>query len=578
MLNKLAAAGLGLLLAITNIAPVFADTVAPTAPEMPVIVTEIYANAPGSTAAQERDDVGQKEYVELYNITNQTINLTGYVLSRKGTTYQQALDGLEIGANSTLVIYPSFSLINSGGTIVLSRLEGVNNEVTIEVAYPSLDEQHSWALVAGTWQTDAPTPGRANPFPPPPPPPTPSPEPTPVPPPPAPVPEPAPTPPPLPAPEPIPTPPPVPEPQPEPAPTPVPDPVPPPALPPAETPPAELPPAETPPSNQPPATEPPAQEPGATSPCAAPSVSITEILANPSGADTAGGEFVEFYNSDNSPAVLTDCLLSTDKISNLKLPETTIEPGNYFAFYLGGKLLNGGGQVSFAANGKQDVVNYPKLGDDESWATIDGVWQITSQSTPGSPNQPSPQEPAKEPVQESPAAVDKNNSPETSPCPEGKFRNPATNRCKSAVLAASSLLACSSGETRNLLTNRCSKVSTSKPSTAQASQKVSAACPSGQDRNPDTNRCRKIAGATSSAAPCQAGYERNPDTNRCRKAAGTTSTTGSSGTKLPDSTGPAPLHPAILASMALLTMSYGFYEYRFDIINLFARLRTKFAK
>jgi len=43
-------------------------------------------------------------------------------------------------------------------------------------------------------------------------------------------------------------------------------------------------------------------------------------------------------------------------------------------------------------------------------------------------------------------------------------------------------------------------------------------CPEGQYRNPLTNRCKKYETLTSATIkPCAEGYERNPETNRCRK-------------------------------------------------------------
>ena len=43
-----------------------------------------------------------------------------------------------------------------------------------------------------------------------------------------------------------------------------------------------------------------------------------------------------------------------------------------------------------------------------------------------------------------------------------------------------------------------------------------APCPEGKYRNPDTNRCRNIEDVISDLVPCGEGKERSPETNRCR--------------------------------------------------------------
>ncbi|MDO5481277.1 MAG: hypothetical protein Q4F60_02960, partial [Candidatus Saccharibacteria bacterium] len=66
-------------------------------------------------------------------------------------------------------------------------------------------------------------------------------------------------------------------------------------------------------------------------------------------------------------------------------------------------------------------------------------------------------------------------------CPEGKYRNPLTGRCKS--------------------------YETAKTTT----------CPEGKYKNPLTGRCKSYETNVPTATPCKEGYERNPETNRCRK-------------------------------------------------------------
>ena len=69
---------------------------------------------------------------------------------------------------------------------------------------------------------------------------------------------------------------------------------------------------------------------------------------------------------------------------------------------------------------------------------------------------------------------------------------------------------CPAGKVINLDTGNCvneTRLTTTLP-----------ACPEGKYRNPLTNRCRAYATAASATLkPCAEGYERNPATNRCRK-------------------------------------------------------------
>lgn len=310
------------------------------------------------------------------------------------------------------------------------------------------------------------------------------------------------------------------------------------------------------PEEVPPPEPPLSEEPPAESECTATAIYINEILANPIGADSEGGEYVELYNPTNEPVSLVGCLLTTNKVTNYEVGDATVQAGEYYVVQLADKLLNGGGQITFITHSTEEIIEYPALNDNEAWALVDGSWQVTELATPGAANLPTPPKP---PV------IQKDETLE--PCPEGKIRNPDTNRCKNIVEVASSLLPCAGGEIRNLATNRCRK-------TASSAASALTPCKAGQERNPATNRCRSVASAATSLVPCQEGYERNPDTNRCRKT-----TTGSvAGAATFPVTSQAPLHPGILFSLTLLTIAYGIYEYRYDLGNLAHKLRSKHAK
>lgn len=428
-----------------------------------LIISEIYPNAPGSSESGH-------EYIELHNQSDTWLDLTGYLLYRENSATINVLDGLGIDPDGYLVILPTFSLLNSGGKVILEYPVLDSEEViALAVEYPSLDEQHSWSLVGQNWQPESPTPGEANPAPP------------------------------------------------------------------------EIIKGED------------QEQDEAVILCDTSTVFINEIVANPSGADTNGGEYVEVYNGGTEAVSLAGCAIDTDKASNIWLPDIMLDSDSYYAIPLFDKLLNGGGTVTFLAYSDEYGVDYPKLGDNESWSNIDGVWQVSKLQTPGAKNQPTP-------VDSTTAELD-----DLASCPEGKYRNPDTNRCRNIVDTASSLLPCPAGKIRNPLTNRCRNV------TSSGSQLTP--CKTGQERNPATNRCRNIAVTGSQLTPCQAGYERNPDTNRCRKSG--TAVLGVADFPEP---GPTELHNGVLVIGTLLALAYGVYEYRFDLENWYSKLRQKHAK
>ena len=292
--------------------------------------------------------------------------------------------------------------------------------------------------------------------------------------------------------------------------------------------------------------------------CIADTVMLNEIVANPSGADSSGGEFIELYNRGDQLVRLDGCMLSTDKRPSIPLDNIVIAPSGYYTIELFNDLLNSGGTVTFVTTTQEDSVEYPELGDNESWSMLDGKWQKTKIMTPGEANKPTPQA----------EVTTTTDTVALAACPEGKFRNPETNRCKNIVDTASSLLPCAAGSVRNPETNRCRKI------TALTASSSLTPCKPGQERNPETNRCRKIASATNSLKPCEEGQERNPETNRCRKVTGVVS----GATTPTDTQSVRGLHPNIMILMSVFVVAYGIYEYRLDLANARERLKSREKK
>ena len=278
---------------------------------------------------------------------------------------------------------------------------------------------------------------------------------------------------------------------------------------------------------------------------------LSEILPNPAGTDT-GNEYVELNNTTNQPIDLSGCSV---KVGNTTKQLTGIMQPGYQAFY-GTVLQNAdGGTVEFITNTTEEAVTYPaNLNDNQAWALVNGQWQLTEQPTPGAANI------AYVVVEEVSATTAGSSSLE--PCPEGKYRNPETNRCKT-IETEDGLKPCEAGQIRNPETNRCKKADDE-----AASLKP---CETGQERNPETNRCRKIA-AEAILAACKEGQERNPETNRCRKVAAAVTSSPSSQLEQ-EVKNKQNISYGIFAAMAVLVLGYGIYEYRSNIANFFARLK-----
>jgi len=289
-------------------------------------------------------------------------------------------------------------------------------------------------------------------------------------------------------------------------------------------------------------------------------VELSEILPNPASTDT-DHEFIEIHNPTDGAVLLSGCALQVGT-KTYQLPAGSIAPGAYLAFYDSETSLTlpnaAGGQVTLITSGTEQVVQYPAdMKDNQSLALVAGSWQATASPTPSAANQLAAVE----------AAAGKGSGDEDlTPCAAGKYRNPETNRCKNIETASDDLTPCRSDQERNPETNRCRSVLAS---TAAALTP----CKEGQERNPETNRCRSVVAAATDLKPCDEGEERNPDTNRCRKVTATASQAAAAPTK---TSGPSKANYVIFGSVAAAVASYGAYEYRQDLRNKFATIKTKF--
>lgn len=225
-------------------------------------------------------------------------------------------------------------------------------------------------------------------------------------------------------------------------------------------------------------------------------------------------------------------------------------------------LTNGGGYVWLEDLYGLEIYNvtmssYPSAGSTYqgwSWALDNqSMWQWTSTPQPGLDNLITrPVEPV---------------------CPEGKYLNPESGRCRTIEEAINTLAACPEGQTRNPSTNRC-RQNVSASSNLQP-------CGEGQERNPLTNRCRSIASAVAELLPCDEGEERNPLTNRCRKVTGILAATDvnnaiEGATNSSDDSSPV-WGWALVGVATAGVAGYGIYEWRQEIIKAWQSFRARFS-
>jgi len=286
---------------------------------------------------------------------------------------------------------------------------------------------------------------------------------------------------------------------------------------------------------------------------------LSEILPNPAGSDS-GNEFIEIHNASDVAVDLAGCSLRLGADGAVfPLPDESLAADAYLAFsdtITGITLPNATAQtVWLLTSTNEEGVLYPNaLADNQSWARINGVWQITLRPTPNTLN--AADLPATT-TEASSSAVDASATLES--CPAGKERNPDTNRCRSVVAVASVPAPCPDAQERNPITNRCKAISS-------PAANAPVACKVDQERNPQTNRCKAIAGATTEPKPCAVGQIRNPDTGRCKKDT-PTATPLSKIQDVKTVAHPFSLQWWLVAAGLVVALGYGIYEWRYDIEN-----------
>ena len=293
---------------------------------------------------------------------------------------------------------------------------------------------------------------------------------------------------------------------------------------------------------------------------------ITELLPNAEGVDS-GNEFIEFYNPTAKEVSLAEYEVAIgDDVRTYQLPEVTIAAHSYLVVKdsdIGFSLTNTKSRVilKFDDTIIDQTPYYESAKENEAWAIVNETWQYTNRPTPGAINMPTLVE------------VDEDDEVETSglaPCAANQYRHPETNRCRLLSTSQSNVSPCKEGQYRSEETNRCRSI-------ASAASASLVPCDPGEVRNPETNRCRKATAASADLVPCKAGQERNPETNRCRNVASTSTDKVAFAAEPIPSDNKAFMGWWIVGGVAVLAVGRIGWEWRSEIIGFFRRIGAFFT-
>ena len=294
---------------------------------------------------------------------------------------------------------------------------------------------------------------------------------------------------------------------------------------------------------------------------------LSEIASN------VDEQFIEIINSGEKTVITTGCKLTVgdsgvrENIDNIEL-----NPGEFLTIKIKNtnlKLPKTKGKVYLLdeAGSQIDSAEYEKLAKSSSWSLIDDEWMQTFMITKNSENI------FKE-------YLDCQNGYERntlgrcvkiaipsveSPCPAGQYRHPETRRCRKNE-AAKTITPCKDGYYRSEETGRCRSI-------ASAAAKTLKPCPEGQFRNSATGRCKKIASTDDIAKECPEGFERNPQTKRCRKIkSANMPTVGSAAAEVKQVAG-ATWGWWVFGGVSLLAVGYGIWQWRWEISQFVRKIR-----
>ena len=294
---------------------------------------------------------------------------------------------------------------------------------------------------------------------------------------------------------------------------------------------------------------------------------LSEIASN------VDEQFIEIVNSGEKTVITTGCKLTVgDSGVRENIGDIELNPGEFLVIKMKStnlKLPKTKGKVYLLdeAGSKIDISEYNNMPKGSSWSLVDDEWTRTFAITEGAANifkeYPDCQSGYERNVLG--RCVKIATPPVESPCPVGQYRHPETRRCRK-IEAAKTITPCKDGYYRSEETGRCRSI-------ASAAAKTLKPCPEGQFRNSSTGRCKKIASTDDIAKECPEGFERNPQTKRCRKIkSANMPTVGSAAAEVKQVAG-ATWGWWVFGGVSLLAVGYGVWQWRWEISQFVRKIR-----
>ena len=286
-------------------------------------------------------------------------------------------------------------------------------------------------------------------------------------------------------------------------------------------------------------------------------------------------QFIEIVNSGEKTVITTGCKLTIGESGvHENIGGIELNPGEFLVIKIKNtklKLPKTKGKVYLLdeAGSKIDSAEYEKLAKSSSWSLIDDEWMQTFMITENSENifkeYPDCQSGYERNVLGK--CVKISVPPIEVSCPAGQYRHPETRRCRK-IEAAKTITPCKDGYYRSEETGRCRSI-------ASAAAKTLKPCPEGQFRNSATGRCKKIASTDDIAKECPEGFERNPQTKRCRKIkSANMPTVGSAAAEVKQVAG-ATWGWWVFGGVSLLAVGYGVWQWRWEISQFIRKIRER---
>ena len=294
---------------------------------------------------------------------------------------------------------------------------------------------------------------------------------------------------------------------------------------------------------------------------------LSEIASN------VDEQFIEIINSGEKTVITTGCKLTVgDSGVRENIGDIELNPGEFLTIKIKNtnlKLPKTKGKVYLLdeAGSKISSAEYEKLAKSSSWSLIDDEWMQTFMITENSEN-------IFKEYLDCQSGYERNalgrcvkiaTPPVESPCPVGQYRHPETRRCRKNE-AEKTITPCKDGYYRSEETGRCRSI-------ASAAAKTLKPCPEGQFRNSSTGRCKKIASTDDIAKECPEGFERNPQTKRCRKIKSASMPTVSSAAAEVKQVAGATWGWWVFGGVSLLAVGYGVWQWRWEISQFVRKIR-----